>query len=44
MDYIIYKNKNKNEKYEMNLLLVSSLQLNSLVAKQFATSSTKFIP
>jgi hypothetical protein len=34
---VVYKNKNKNKRYGMNLLVVNSLQLNSLVAKQFAT-------
>ncbi len=33
----VYKNKNKDKGYGMNLLVVNSLQLNSLVAKQFAT-------
>jgi len=33
----VYKNKDKDKGYGMNLLVVNSLQLNSLVAKQFAT-------
>ncbi len=33
----VYKNKNKNKGYGRNLLVINSLQLNSLVSKQFAT-------
>jgi hypothetical protein len=33
----IFKNKNKDKRYGMNLLVISSLHLNSLVTKKIAT-------
>jgi hypothetical protein len=34
---VVYKNKNKNKRYGMNLLVVNSLQLNCLVTTYFAS-------
>jgi hypothetical protein len=37
LNHVVYKNKNKNKGYRMNLLVVSSLQLYFLITKQFAS-------